>query len=83
MLDTHEYRHSWGGPTLIGAWAVHAALAVPLVLAAAWALRGLATLDVYNQQELSGAKRRWWPVPLSLVVVFGVAQLVQAWVSQR
>ncbi|MGW2817870.1 hypothetical protein [Streptomyces sp. NPDC001415] len=83
LVDAHDYQHSWGGPTLMGAWAAHAVLAVPLVLATAWALRGLAALDTYNQQELSGAQRRWWPVPLSLAVTFGVAQLVQAWASQR
>ena len=83
LLDAHDYQHSWGGPTLIGAWAAHAALAVPLILATAWALRGLATLDTYNQQMLSGVVRRWWPVPLSLAVVFGAVQFVQAWVSQR
>lgn len=35
-----EYRDAWGGPTLAGAWAVHALGGVALWLLVAWVLRG-------------------------------------------
>ncbi|MGR6316598.1 hypothetical protein Q2K19_10065 [Micromonospora soli] len=40
------YAHSWGGPTLAGAWATHAAGVLLLVLpVVAWAVRGLTALQ--------------------------------------
>jgi hypothetical protein len=35
-----EYRDSWGGPTLAGAWAVHALGGIALWLLVPWILRG-------------------------------------------
>jgi hypothetical protein len=50
------YRNSWGGPTLVGAWAVHAGLVlvsnVPLLL---WALRGLTRLQGGLTRTLLGS----------------------------
>ncbi|HEY3504605.1 MAG TPA: hypothetical protein VGN37_17715 [Actinocatenispora sp.] len=41
-----EYHDAWGGPTLAGAWAVHAALVLlTLQPVLAWAVRGLARLQ--------------------------------------
>lgn len=41
------YHGSWGGPTLAGAWAVHAALTLLLLFPiVAWLLRGLARLQL-------------------------------------
>lgn len=41
-----HYSDSWGGPTLAGAWATHAALALVVgVPAVAWAVRGLGMLQ--------------------------------------
>lgn len=39
-----EYRDSWGGPTLAGAWAVHALGGVALWLLVPWMLRGYVAL---------------------------------------
>jgi hypothetical protein len=48
------YYDSWGGPTLAGAWAVHAGLVLlVLVPVVVWLLRGLARL----QLRLTGAGR--------------------------
>ncbi|MEH0842493.1 hypothetical protein V6U81_08910 [Micromonospora sp. CPCC 205711] len=45
------YQDSWGGPTLAGAWAVHAGLVLTLVVpVVAWAVRGLTSL----QHRLTG-----------------------------
>jgi hypothetical protein len=39
-----DYSDAWGGPTLAGAWAVHALGGVALWLLVAWVLRGYAAL---------------------------------------
>jgi len=39
-----EYRDSWGGPTLAGAWAVHALAGIAFWLLVVWVLRGYAAL---------------------------------------
>jgi hypothetical protein len=39
-----EYRNAWGGPTLAGAWAVHALGGIVFWLLVAWLLRGYAAL---------------------------------------
>lgn len=51
LHDAHpwasDYYRAWGGPTLAGAWAVHAGLALVVVFPAlAWAIRGLVRLQV-------------------------------------
>jgi len=39
-----EYRDAWGGPTLAGAWAVHALGGIAFWLLVPWVLRGYAAL---------------------------------------
>jgi hypothetical protein len=39
-----EYRDAWGGPTLAGAWAVHALGGLAFWLLVPWVLRAYATL---------------------------------------
>jgi len=46
-----EYRDAWGGPTLAGAWAVHALGGVAFWLLVPWVLRGYAAL----WQRIAGA----------------------------
>lgn len=46
-----DYSHAWGGPTLAGAWAVHAAGGLALVPVLIWLVRGLTAL----QRRLAGA----------------------------
>ncbi|MER6028240.1 hypothetical protein [Streptomyces sp. NPDC001851] len=82
VVDAHDYQHSWGGPTLVGAWLVHAAGAVALGVAALLVLRGVAAVDRANEQSLSGGRRRWWPVPLSAVLAVGAVLLAGAWLHQ-
>jgi hypothetical protein len=45
-VENPHYTTSWGGPTLAGAWAVHAGLAlVTIYPVLAWAIRGLVRLS--------------------------------------
>lgn len=39
-----EYRDDWGGPTVAGAWAVHALAGIAFWLLVPWVLRGYAAL---------------------------------------
>jgi hypothetical protein len=41
MDDPHGFDNSWGGPTLVGAWAVHALIALAVQLPCFWLLRTL------------------------------------------
>jgi hypothetical protein len=38
LIEADDLRDSWGGPTLAGAWAVHFALGVAILLAASFVL---------------------------------------------
>jgi hypothetical protein len=40
-----SYQHSWGGPTLAGAWAVHAAFGLGFLLVTPWVVRGATWLQ--------------------------------------
>lgn len=82
LLDAHDYRNSWGGPTLAGAWAVHAALAVPIVLAAVWLLRGLVVLGSCDQESSTVARSHWWSRPLAILLAAAGAVLFVGWINQ-
>jgi Putative sensor len=40
-----SYQHSWGGPSLAGAWAVHAAGGVVFLFATPWVVKGITSLQ--------------------------------------
>ncbi|EFL29189.1 conserved hypothetical protein [Streptomyces himastatinicus ATCC 53653] len=82
LVDAHDYQHSWGGPTLVGAWLVHAAVAVPVVVAALGVLRGTVAVDRAHERLLSVRRRPSWPILLSAVLAVGTALLLNAWVHQ-
>lgn len=82
LLDAHDYRNSWGGPTLAGAWATHAALAVPIVVAAVWVLRGLVALGSHDQESSTGSRPHWWSRPLALLLAAAGAVLFVGWINQ-
>ena len=63
------YRDAWGGPTLAGAWAVHAVLALALVPVGLWLLRGLTALERRLAGALLGTGRLTVPVGATGVVV--------------
>lgn len=73
---------TWGGPTKAGAWAVHAAVAVPIIVALPFVLRGLALLQAAAIRRLygSGASRLVLPATI-LLAVLG-ALLFFSWVRQ-
>ena len=52
-----SYVTSWGGPTLAGAWAVHAALAVLLLPVWLWLVRGVTGVQRVQADALLGDRR--------------------------
>ncbi|WP_246096056.1 hypothetical protein [Streptomyces botrytidirepellens] len=82
LVDAHDYQRSWGGPTLVGAWLVHAAVAVPVVVAALGVLRGTVAADRAHERLVSVGRRPAWPILLSAVVAVGSALLLNAWLHQ-
>ncbi|MFD9220283.1 hypothetical protein ACFWDI_09775 [Streptomyces sp. NPDC060064] len=82
LLDAHDYQNSWGGPTLAGAWAAHAALAVPILVAAVWLLRGLVVLGSDDQEPSTGSRSHWWSRPLALLLAAAGAVLFVGWINQ-
>jgi hypothetical protein len=82
LVDRGPYDHSWGGPTLAGAWAAHFAISLPL---AALGLLVLAALDRLHRQlaaPLAGRRIPAWAVPVALVACAAGAVLFTAWLRQ-
>lgn len=52
-----SYQESWGGPTLAGAWAVHAAGGLLFLFAIPWILKGTTALQGRLTRRLLGAGR--------------------------
>lgn len=82
LVAANDYEHSWGGPTLAGAWAVHFAGGVlPLPL---WILliAGLGVLELRLAQRLLGRRGPWWPVPVAIALFLGGVAFFIAWWHQ-
>ncbi|MEC3956477.1 sensor domain-containing protein [Nocardia sp. CDC153] len=82
LIAAHDYEHSWGGPTLAGAWAVHfAGGALPFPL---WVLliAGLGWIQLQLTRRLLGRVGPWWPVPISVLLFLGGTAFFIAWLHQ-
>ncbi|MGC4938082.1 hypothetical protein [Kribbella sp. DT2] len=73
---------TWGGPTLAGAWAVHAAVAVPVIVLIPLALWGIRSLHATLTRGLYGAPLSWWVRPLAVLIAVAGAAFFVAWVRQ-
>ena len=73
---------TWGGPTKAGAWAVHAAIAVPLIVLIPFVLRGLALLDAAAIRRLYGSAVGWWVLPATILLSIGGILLFYSWTQQ-
>lgn len=70
--------HSWGGPTLAGAWLVHASLAIALLPVELALMQGIASLHALFLDD----RRPWWIQPLALLVAAAGTLVVVALVHQ-
>ncbi|MFD4439546.1 hypothetical protein ACFWPK_07165 [Nocardia sp. NPDC058519] len=82
LVAADGYENSWGGPTLAGAWAVHAVLGVLIapVFVAMIALFGRLQLRV--TRTVLGGDRSWWAIPIALVLAASGTLFFVAWVHQ-
>ncbi|MFJ2666703.1 hypothetical protein ACIO14_20385 [Nocardia fluminea] len=82
LVAADGYETSWGGPTLAGAWLVHAGLGAVIapVLVAMIALFGQLQLRV--TRTVLGGDRSWWAIPAALVLGAAGALFFVAWVRQ-
>ena len=51
-----SYQHSWGGPSLAGAWAVHAAAGLVLLFATPWVVKAVASVQGRLARRLLGRR---------------------------
>ena len=82
LIAADDLEHSWGGPTLAGAWAVHALLGVGLLPVWGLVLAGFGALQVRLTRRLLGRDGPFWPIPLSLLLTVGGVLLFISWLHQ-
>jgi hypothetical protein len=82
LVDRGPYDHSWGGPTLAGAWAAHFAISLPFVALGLLVLAGLDGLHRQLAAPLAGRRTPVWAVPVALVACAAGALLFTAWLRQ-
>lgn len=73
---------TWGGPTLAGAWAVHAAVALPVIVLIPLALWGICSLHTALTRSLYGGPTQWWVLPATVLIAAAGAVLFSSWVRQ-
>ncbi|MET8777306.1 hypothetical protein AB0H49_04565 [Nocardia sp. NPDC050713] len=82
LVAADDYENSWGGPTLAGAWAVHAALGVGLLPVWLAVLAGLGALQLRLIRKLFERAGPAWPVPAALVLAVAGVFVFLSWLSQ-
>ena len=82
ITDGSGAARSWGGPTVAGAWAVHAALALVILPVELWMIRGLTGLQGRLTARLLGADRTWWVLPVAVLVAVLGLLILRAFINQ-
>jgi hypothetical protein len=82
ITDGDDVARAWGGPTLAGAWAVHAALALLLLPVELWLLRGLTGLQGRLAARLLGADQAPWVLPVAVLVAALAVVFLRAFANQ-
>jgi hypothetical protein len=76
ITDGDDVARAWGGPTIAGAWAVHAALALLLLPVGLWLLRGLTGLQGrLAARRLGSDDAPWVLLPVELWLLRGLTGL--------
>jgi hypothetical protein len=73
---------TWGGPTKAGAWTVHAAVAVPVILLLPLVLRGLGLLHAAFIWRLYGSTVSRMVLPATILLTIGGALFFYSWTQQ-
>ncbi|MEU6241922.1 hypothetical protein [Streptomyces sp. NPDC047024] len=83
LFDQGPYDHSWGGPTLAGAWLVHFLASLPVVAGALGLLWFIAHLDDrLGARFVRGERTGAWALPAALLLSAGAVVFVIAWIHQ-
>lgn len=82
LVAAGDYEHSWGGPTLAGAWAVHALLGVGMLPLWFLLLAGIGMLQRQLARRLLTRTGPWWPVPVAALAFLGAIAFFIAWLHQ-
>jgi hypothetical protein len=82
LVDHGPYNHSWGGPSRGGAWVAHFLVSLPLSLAGALALIGIAAVHQRLTSALDGGRPARWLVPVALFIPLPAVALFIAWLHQ-
>ncbi|MEH1165688.1 hypothetical protein V6V47_09905 [Micromonospora sp. CPCC 205539] len=82
FVEPGPYDHSWGGPTLAGAWVAHFLIGLPFAAVALAALVGLAAIHQRLTRSLDGERRALWLIPSVLLIALAGALLFVAWTHQ-
>jgi hypothetical protein len=72
---------TWGGPTKAGAWAVHAAVSVPIIAGLLFVFRGIGWLHGALVRRLYGLAGEW-VLPATISVSAGSLWLMWSWIQQ-
>jgi hypothetical protein len=72
---------TWGGPTKAGAWAVHAAISVPIIAGLIFVFRGIGWLHGALVRRLYGVAGGW-VLPATISVCTGGLWLIWSWIQQ-
>ncbi|HEU4947503.1 MAG TPA: hypothetical protein VFT31_10140 [Kribbella sp.] len=73
---------TWGGPTKAGAWAVHAAVSIPVLIVVPLLLRGIGLMHCGLIRRLYGASVAWWVLPATIVSCSAGMLLLYSWTQQ-
>jgi hypothetical protein len=73
---------TWGGPTKAGAWAVHAAIAIPIIVLLPFVLRGLGLLQSASIRRLYGSATSRLVLPATILLAIAGTAFFYSWTQQ-
>ncbi|WP_410873222.1 hypothetical protein [Nocardia sp. A7] len=82
LVTGDDYENSWGGPTLVGAWVVHAVLGVLIAPVFLAMIAMFGRLQLRLTRTVLGGDRSWWAIPAALVLAAAGGLFFVAWVQQ-
>ncbi|GGN81711.1 hypothetical protein [Nocardia rhizosphaerihabitans] len=82
LVAAGDYETSWGGPTLAGAWLVHAAVGLVIAPVFLGIVTLLGRLQLRSTRTVLGRAGSWWVIPAAVVLTVAGALFFAAWVRQ-
>ncbi|MFD3701510.1 hypothetical protein ACFWUP_00025 [Nocardia sp. NPDC058658] len=82
LVAADDYENSWGGPTLVGAWLVHAALGVLIAPVFVGMIALLGRLQLRLTRTVLGGDRSSWAIPAAVILAAAGGVFFAAWVHQ-